>query len=981
MNPRTHYPSLAARRGVAMLVAIGVILILGVIGSVVGTRLVDSRLDVSRSYDEIRAQRAADSALQLAIDRIQRVGSAREDERSCSGLDFPRSSCTAPPTFAKVNTVDSADGEWQVAVRGQSRIRRITATGRARQTTRTRTIDVPIVPRVFRYALFSGSGQMPPLGSYKTSSFAGGLVVSQSRVFLPPAPVDAPENRGGGLGSNGDLHFVGAQINTRGAGSQQQLYDELFVPAGRTANSNAAQFYGGTPWGTASVPRAVDAFNASDAPVTSFPSGTVNFDGPLRRLQTVTAFPSYETFLPGWRSRTDAERYSPSQFEALANAAAGRLDLTNRVVIIERPDLRDADCRIELRNTTVLLGSGALIVNACDLVIRGGGISIDRDMENANDPALELPAIMVLRDSDGRGGNLTFTNDSASVPLRVRIDGNVMAFGKLTWSGDGSDPRDGDLIINGSTIAVGGADLRGNATLIFNWHPYAQKMSFSTRDGEMGTYTVRSDDRLLTDEAPRIRITGKPAPKTAASDVTFSWAVTGGDADVVYCQMDSGPASPCVSPKTYDDLPAGEHRFRVIASNRAGQTADTYRFTVVRRLTLTIDDSSYPGQIAPGVTPRPSVSFTISDDNGPITDPLATCQWTFQPTNEQAPRQQVEEKCSGATSPPREDRDGDWTLIATVMDPDDPSPSSDTATIRVRTPLPRLRIAARAPTTSVPVTTASGTVYESWVVDDNESFTTVRCEIATVAVPCLNTTNGAPRRYPADSTGKLVAGRIRIAVGACADAAHTNYTLGDATVTTSGSGDSRVAVPLFGRTYTVTVTATNATGSDTVSFPVTLEPCPSSQELSVTPGSQCTTSEGCQYGLAPSVRVTSPGRANIPVSARCYTARITKPGPIVYEYFGVDPLGGNSFRSGPSIVKPAGTPPGSCLPSTTTTSAQATYFSTILLTYDGYALRPRNEYPRWCLSLRSTFDGATRSLDADGDLTGPTTRQDRSVEC
>jgi hypothetical protein len=98
------------------------------------------------------------------------------------------------------------------------------------------------------------------------------------------------------------------------------------------------------------------------------------------------------------------------------------------------------------------------------------------------------------------------------------------------------------------------------------------------------TFLVQATDKLgnvgvmkytwtIDMTSPMVRFTSTPAnPQwTTSSGADATFAFTASESPVTFtCKLDSAPALPCISPKTYTAVPAGQHTFMVTATDGAG---------------------------------------------------------------------------------------------------------------------------------------------------------------------------------------------------------------------------------------------------------------------------------------------------------------------------------------------------------------------------------------------------------------------------
>lgn len=253
-----------AQSGSVILFALVTIAVMGALIAWTLTRVNDgsSRTQSSRAQD--RAAQALDTGVQLAVQKIQRVGSAESDEAKCSVLDEPAAptqadgACSSTST-RQVNGQDATDGEFKFQVRSpdltgdafkypsgnalagrplspvdsayqnQARKRTLQVSSRyavsgAAEVPRKKTVNFTIVPRVLRFALFSASSANRPSGGGASAAVS----VENASLLLPPWYKSARDARGGDLGTNGQVDVrSGGSVNSRAAAPS--LFDSLFV--------------------------------------------------------------------------------------------------------------------------------------------------------------------------------------------------------------------------------------------------------------------------------------------------------------------------------------------------------------------------------------------------------------------------------------------------------------------------------------------------------------------------------------------------------------------------------------------------------------------------------------------------------------------------------------------------------------------------------------------------------------------------------
>jgi uncharacterized protein YkwD len=93
------------------------------------------------------------------------------------------------------------------------------------------------------------------------------------------------------------------------------------------------------------------------------------------------------------------------------------------------------------------------------------------------------------------------------------------------------------------------------------------------------TYSWTITSSTPTGSAPTVTITSGPGASTTSTSASFAWSTTGTVSSTT-CQLDSGAAAACTSPKSYSGLAAGAHRFTVTVSNSYGTRTSSYAWTV-----------------------------------------------------------------------------------------------------------------------------------------------------------------------------------------------------------------------------------------------------------------------------------------------------------------------------------------------------------------------------------------------------------------
>lgn len=187
----------------------------------------------------------------------------------------------------------------------------------------------------------------------------------------------------------------------------------------------------------------------------------------------------------------------------------------------------------------------------------------------------------------------TCTGDFNSF-LAVYTGSAVNALTPVASSDDGCASGPGGKVAFGATvgttyqIAVAGAD----------WSPY-------------GTFTLNLE--LVDDVPPETTITSGPSGTVKGASATFGFA-SSEPGSTFQCRLDSATFGPCSSPKSYANLPDGNHTFRVRAIDPGGNLDPT---PAVRSWTV---DTTAPSirslEPAPGsnTTDRtPRIEATVKD--------------------------------------------------------------------------------------------------------------------------------------------------------------------------------------------------------------------------------------------------------------------------------------------------------------------------------------------------------------------------------
>lgn len=196
----------------------------------------------------------------------------------------------------------------------------------------------------------------------------------------------------------------------------------------------------------------------------------------------------------------------------------------------------------------------------------------------ASDP-LEVAKVEVAikRESDGHYWN----GSGFSGPTVIFIQ----ADGQERWSYPFGLPADGDYAVSARvTNGLGGLSVGSGTSVRF------------TADNV----------------APSIpTIVEHPEPSTYDTAATFAFSA-GEDGGTFRCSLNGSPDTPCPNPKTYEDVPLGDHVFEVAAVDAAGNASPFARFewTILTRLKFTVaGDAASP--FVPGSS-QP-VDLTVSN--------------------------------------------------------------------------------------------------------------------------------------------------------------------------------------------------------------------------------------------------------------------------------------------------------------------------------------------------------------------------------
>lgn len=587
---------LSDSRGNALVLALMATLVIGVIATATFARTRAAEERTARTKHRDRATESSDSALEMAIAKIQRNGSTSADERSCSKLDGPVQACydasgnpnpngANQPSPGNLNADDAKDGKVAWKIRsipdtndrdndgdrterdpGKLKQRLIVATGTFndgyRDIKRTRRLVVNVVPRVLRYALYAG-GENLPAGA-TTAIGVGESGSDDVRLYLPPNYKTAENARGGDVGSNKAMSFgAGARVNERSLAPS--FYDNMFLPSGSTANTDRTKYYGGLPWGV--FTRAPKSSGQTLTPwnVNIASAATVNMAGQPRTLATATAFPDYTQLVAAWRT-TATGNTDPALTAAgvpdgnMTRAEFNTWAASNRTV----SGYLYVDCRADPGVATVsatLQITGSLVMHGCDLNVTAAGQLIVKrpfernpdengngidDTQEADGSLHQKPALILLPhgvDAAGnpRWGNATFQSNATKTSS---LDGFTYVGGNMLISATTRNATSGNFRSNGAVAVRGRFTATGQPTIIMRWNPAVQDVDFdASTDGRMGTYTLKTADRPPPDK-PTVKLNSPLPPATydwwPADPVQFTWTTTG-ELDYTECRHIADP--------------------------------------------------------------------------------------------------------------------------------------------------------------------------------------------------------------------------------------------------------------------------------------------------------------------------------------------------------------------------------------------------------------------------------------------------------
>ena len=245
----------------------------------------------------------------------------------------------------------------------------------------------------------------------------------------------------------------------------------------------------------------------------------------------------------------------------------------------------------------------------------GAGVLVDDDADNNDVGGDSLGSRNKIHNSGGDAIEVEGADTDGTRVLQNRGADNAGLFLDLRPAdgpGNGSATTGANGGVQPPTVIAGGTSVRGTATpgarvLIFEKSsPLGGELSpmvtSATADGQgrwQANYN-RSDGDLVSvmqvagrnsselrqsvvdAVSPQTSITSGPSGTTADSTPTFGLASTEPGSSF-RCRVDSGPPTPCSSPRTVGPLSEGAHSFSVVATDSAGNTdasAATRTFSV-----------------------------------------------------------------------------------------------------------------------------------------------------------------------------------------------------------------------------------------------------------------------------------------------------------------------------------------------------------------------------------------------------------------
>ncbi|MGH9192454.1 MAG: right-handed parallel beta-helix repeat-containing protein [Acidimicrobiales bacterium] len=214
-------------------------------------------------------------------------------------------------------------------------------------------------------------------------------------------------------------------------------------------------------------------------------------------------------------------------------------------------------------------------------------------------------------------GIFTFSSNEPDVTFECSLDGEPFTTCEFGFEFEFDETQVGE-----HTFQVRATDLEGNTDptpATYTW----------TITGL--TTTIADGPAFIPPEDPT-----EPAEGGETSSTTATFVFEANVADATFlCSLDLGPFEPCTPPVTYTDLAAGEHLFRVIATDPESEAtqleATEYGWTVLVSEDVTPPDTNITSAPASGSSDT-VFTFTGTDDQ---TQPLAlTFECRLDSTND-----------------------------------------------------------------------------------------------------------------------------------------------------------------------------------------------------------------------------------------------------------------------------------------------------------------------------------------------------------
>ncbi len=279
------------------------------------------------------------------------------------------------------------------------------------------------------------------------------------------------------------------------------------------------------------------------------------------------------------------------------------------------------------------LRPGSYHVGFADCAIGGFTGSPSYGLEFFQDSETFAGAQTVVVPSDGTAPV------NAQIALGGRISGHVSdANGPVQGiCVAAEDPATGDILSAASTAADGSYLLAGVPTGDWAIKYFTDGCPRATASGYITEYhtdratradadlvTIHPDDRILgVDETvakdttpPDTGITSGPADGSTTADNDPSFSFTSEDGATFECKLDSEAFASCNNPKSYTNLPDGQHTFSVRAKDGAGNVDATPASRTFTIDTTPPDTSITSGPAAGSTIANNHPSFAFSSEPG-----------------------------------------------------------------------------------------------------------------------------------------------------------------------------------------------------------------------------------------------------------------------------------------------------------------------------------------------------------------------------